>query len=654
MRLKTKLVLAATAMTFAIVMVLSVLFLSELLRQRISQTASSNDVMVREVLMMTRQAVEVGLRAHPPATRSDDALHAAVTDALRSHEPLNDVMNSVVRYSPAVQDVSVTDAHGYTLTSTDPASLGQLAPTRTSFDRVRDGSAAYQLTQMFGPARVLDATAPLDRNGMPFLVVHMGVRSSFLKNYYAPFERAALMFVLLAGLGSILAAGLLASVALRPIEEISRRLAVLTEDGKEPKRLPRSGVRRLGRDGLGKDDAMLRVTHTIDQLGQQIRSTEEGYTALQANLNQMLDTLRDGVLLFTPERRAVMVSDAVAHFVGDTEPLVGKTLDEIFRADTALGSAVIAAFDAGTASSRVELEDGHEVEIAVDRFGTVGNDPAGPMGTLITLRDIETAAWLEQELEVSRRLAAIGRLTAGVGHEVKNPINAMVVHLELLRGKLEEHQRLEGPLKGAQRHVDILEGEMHRLDRVVQTLADFSRPMEINLREQDLRRLMNSVVELTSGEMAEHGVVVRLDLPAETVMVRADGELIRQALLNLTLNGMQAMPAGGELRLKLRRERQFAVIEVSDEGGGIPPEVMPRIFELYFTTKEKGSGIGLAMTYRILQMHGGAMEVRSTVASVVPDADGTGEHGTTFILRLPTAVSVMAEDRRGELARGIA
>ncbi|WP_433983474.1 hypothetical protein RBB78_20065 [Tunturiibacter empetritectus] len=119
MRLKTKLVLAATGLTFAIVLVLSALFVSELLRQRIEQTAAANDVLVHEVWLEMRKAVETGLRANPPVDRSDEALHAAVVDALRSQTALTQVMNTIVRYSPTVQDVSVTDAHGLTLLSTD-------------------------------------------------------------------------------------------------------------------------------------------------------------------------------------------------------------------------------------------------------------------------------------------------------------------------------------------------------------------------------------------------------------------------------------------------------------------------------------------------------------------------------------------------------
>ena len=199
---------------------------------------------------------------------------------------------------------------------------------------------------------------------------------------------------------------------------------------------------------------MVRVTKTIDRLGEQMRTQEAGYTALQANLNQMLDTLRDGVLLFTADRRAVMVSDAVAYFLTTPvdeghEEMVGKRLEEIFAPETALGAAVLEAFaDGGQVSAQgVTLEDGRQVQISLDRIDD-GLGGGGNMGTLLTLRDMESVAQLGQELEVARRLAAIGKLTAGVGHEVKNPINAMVVHLELLRGKL-ARWRERGVWRGA-------------------------------------------------------------------------------------------------------------------------------------------------------------------------------------------------------------
>jgi signal transduction histidine kinase len=623
MRLRTKLVLAATCVTFAIVLVLSLLFLGELLRQRIAQTVQNNEVLARQLLMMTRQAVEVELRAKPPADATPKAFEAAVADALRSHQPLLDTMDAFVRYSPSVQDVSVADARGFVLTSTDPTLWDQPLPTRLNFDRLRDAGVIEQFRQVFGWPRVLDVAMPLDRNGKPFLTVHIGVRSTFLKANYLPSLRDGLFLALLCGGITMLAAGVLASLALRPIEDISRRLELLAgveAAEAKPRGLP-----------SGSPDAVVRVTRTIERLGEQMQTTEAGYTDLQANLTQMLDTLRDGVVLFTGEQRAAMVSDAVANFVEtDGRSLVGRRIQEIFRPETALGRTVLEAFDLElkVAAASVRMEDGRMVEISVDHIEH-GNGTR--MGTLLTLHDAGSAMKLEKELEVSRRLAAVGRLTSGVGHEVKNPINAMVVHLELLKGKLASNP------SGAQRHVDIIAGEMQRLDRVVQTLADFTRPLELHLSDVNLDRIARDVLELTGAEMAEQGV--RWECDVEPVQVRADDELLRQALLNLVLNGMQAMPDGGLLRVIVRREGDFAVLSVEDEGGGIAPELMPRIFELYFTTKPKGSGIGLAMTYRIVQMHGGAMEVRS-------DAAPERKTGTVFTMRLPAVFSRAMEARR--------
>ena len=637
MRLKTKLVLAAAGVTFAIVVVLSVLFLGELLSQRIVQTDASTDVMARQVLMMTQQAIQVELRAQPPADSSEEALHAAVTNALRSHRPLIDTMQSFVMYSSSVQDVSVSDAHGVTLVTTDPEELNQQAPSRMAFDQLQNASVGYQVYAVLGRAMVLDVTAPLNRNGKPFLIAHVGVRSTFLKNSYLPRLKDGLMLAALCAFISMMAAGLLANVASLPIEEIRMRLERLTAG---------SSMESMSMLGMGdgndrKSDAVVRVTDTIDRLGRQIRTTEAVYTDLQANLNQMLDTLRDGVVLFTAEGRAVMVSDAVAHFTQlDGKPLIGLHLKDIFPTDTVLGRAMRLAFEREqtVTAETVRLEDGREVEFSLDRIDD-GQGRGRKMGTLLTLRDKGSAARLEQELEVSRRLAAVGRLTAGVGHEVKNPINAMVVHLELLKAKLETAGEGRSFLAGAQRHVQILAGEMERLDHVVQTLADFTRPMDLKLEEVDLASIVQAVVELTGAEMHEHGV--ELKTRTERVIVRADSEMLRQALLNLVLNGMQAMEAaGGVLRVQVRRDGDAAVMEVADEGQGIAPELMPKIFDLYFTTKPKGSGIGLAMTYRIVQMHGGAMEVRSEASQ-----------GAVFTIRLP-ALAMVEGRNTGRLVAG--
>jgi signal transduction histidine kinase len=150
------------------------------------------------------------------------------------------------------------------------------------------------------------------------------------------------------------------------------------------------------------------------------------------------------------------------------------------------------------------------------------------------------------------------------------------------------------------------------------------------------------VIELTWEQMRENRVTVKAEATREPMMVHVDSDLVRQALLNLVLNGMQSMAEGGVVHILLRREQQLAVIEVKDRGIGIQEELLPRIFDLYFTTKKTGSGIGLATTYRILQMHGGALDVRSTT-----DVDSP-EHGSVFTMRLP--ISLLSPAVRGDSA----
>jgi signal transduction histidine kinase len=242
------------------------------------------------------------------------------------------------------------------------------------------------------------------------------------------------------------------------------------------------------------------------------------------------------------------------------------------------------------------------------------------IGALLIMRDAESVRRIGDEIEMSRRLSASGRLTRGVAHEVKNPINAIVLHLQLLRNKL-AHQEPD-----ARRHMDIIDTEIRRLDRVVQTLVDFTRPRDLRLEEVDLRRLMEDVAQLASPDAEQHGVTIERHLPKRRLPVKVDVDLMKQAMLNVVINGVQAMPLGGLLTITARQEEHAVVAEVRDQGGGIPQEAQDKIFELYFTTKKDGSGIGLAQTYQILQWHYGSVDFESV--------EGVG---TTFRFHIPVA-----------------
>jgi signal transduction histidine kinase len=438
------------------------------------------------------------------------------------------------------------------------------------------------------------------------------VRTTLLRAFYAPWllEAFTLMgFVLGAAL---LVAFLLTNLALQPMEQISMQLDALnlaSETAAEEGLIPRL-------------DMAVSVSHKIERFGQRMRNVEEVFSALKENLDQILGNLQDGILLFTGDGRAVLVSEAARRFLTiERDSILGLHAREIFDRSTVLGRALYDAFEAGVTLIQEEIltETGRRIQASLD---FIHDDKARQgLGALLTLHDLESAEAIESELEISRRMAAIGRLTSGVGHEVKNPINAIVVHVELLKSKL------TGAGAPAIRHLDIIEAEIHRLDRVVQLLVDFSRPVELKLREQDLRAVIGDVLALASAELSTHNVTLLSDIPLKPLMVNIDADLLKQAALNVIQNGAQAMPEGGTLRVALEENRKFAVLRIADEGHGIPDDIREKIFDLYFTTKTGGSGIGLAMTYRILQLHYGSIEVQSNPG-----------RGTEFQLRIPLAV----------------
>lgn len=618
MRIRIKLVLAITGMVSGVVVLLSTLYLAQLLSERIQQTYRHNDIAAHQVLLAVRNAIEHGM-AHVKLNPNDpNALNEALIHVLHNDGALQLTLTSFIRYSPTIYDINVANSQGQILLSTDPLFEGKTLPDEPSFTSLQKKTAWRKFRIVFGPPTVYSVEARLDRNRVRFLTVRVGVRTTFLRSELAPWLRAELVIVLMSMLITILLAALLSNMALRPLEQISTRLDQFMSA--EPQSLPAPAT-------TISFDEVSRVSSKIERIGARIRSVEEVFTALQQNLNQVLENLQDGVMLFTRDARVVMVSDSVEHFLGLTrQQMLGMELHDIFDRQTALGQVVRRAFHARVMLMQEEVvtETGRRMQVSLDFIQNERAEaPAGDLGVLVTLHDSESMQQIENELEVSRRLADLGRLTSGVGHEVKNPINAIVVHLELLREKMARRD------SSAERHVDVIQNEIRRLDRVVQTLIDFSRPVELDLAVHDLRALVNSVLTLAAPDLEQRQVQVISTMPDHSVPARVDADLIQQALLNVLLNGAQAMADGGELRVELRQQGHEARIKISDRGCGMPREILDRIFNLYFTTKRDGSGIGLAMTYRILQIHNGSIQVESEV-----------DQGTQFTLRLPATLPV--------------
>jgi signal transduction histidine kinase len=247
---------------------------------------------------------------------------------------------------------------------------------------------------------------------------------------------------------------------------------------------------------------------------------------------------------------------------------------------------------------------------------------------------------MASQLDVASRLAAISRITGGVAHEIKNPLNAISLRLDLLRA------RLGAPEEELIPEIDVLSKEVTRLDRVVKTFLDFSRPVEVKLEEIDLEALTREVAELMAPQARLANIEMRFEAPVavrtvatagsilaerstngsgrNSTWIRGDADMLKQAVLHLVTNALDAMKNGGNLLLSVTPEGNSVVLDVADDGPGIPQAVREKVFQLYFTTKSRGSGIGLAMTYRAVQLHNGTIDFTSE--------DG---RGTTFHMRFP-------------------
>lgn len=226
------------------------------------------------------------------------------------------------------------------------------------------------------------------------------------------------------------------------------------------------------------------------------------------------------------------------------------------------------------------------------------------------------------QLDVATRLSAISRLSSGVAHEIKNPLNAILLRLDLLKVRLGDSD------EEVAQELEILSKEVLRLNRVVTTFLDFSRPVEVHFEDVDLAALARDVTELIRPQAAVAKIEVE-SAASHPAPMRGDPDLLKQAILNLVTNAVEAMAqSGGKLRVSVTRASGNWVLEVADTGPGIPPALRGKVFQLYFTSKAKGSGIGLAMTYRAAQLHNGTITFTSESGA-----------GTTFRLEFPATVT---------------
>ncbi len=602
--LRVKEGLAIAALVGLAVGIATSVHLVSVARLGMDEAAATGTLLARQIFLQGRRAL-AGARGAP-------------AQVLPRDPGMRALLESMVGYSPTVVYAAITDLQGRALVHSDRAQVGKQVTARERLETVGRRGAVDLLRTLVGSSHVFEAQLPLTLGGGPFGTARVGISTALLRRELGA---AVTQSLVLAGVAFALALGAglaLGGITLRPLRQIAAGVDRLARgEEHEPLAVDR-------RDELGELAAKLNL------LGEQIHEHRTQLLGERAQLEQMVRVLQDAVLFLNREGQLVLATPAAEVLLG--QPLgaaAGRHLHDLLPPEHPLVGALDALLAPGAAPSPQQLHlegaGGTAREVLVSAYPVREDGQVG--GTVITIQDLEPVKAVHSLVDYSARLADLGQLTSGVAHEVKNPLNAMTIHLELLRGTLPPDSA------EARESLGVIGKEIHRLDRVVQGFLKFVRHQELRLEPVDLAVLFKDVIGLVEVEAAQAGVHLHTAVAHGTDGITADAEVLRQALVNVVQNAIQAMAEGGTVTLRAGPGPEGQVeLSVEDQGVGIPEEDLEKVFRLYYTTKPDGNGIGLALVYRAAQMHGGRVRIASTVG-----------RGTTVTIALPQPAAAARE-----------
>jgi signal transduction histidine kinase len=604
MTLQAKLTLGTVLLATVIVAVISAVDLGNIMQLEFENTLRQADrvslTSVRDVREALNSHPELELRAALASDRLAEQLKTALTSAKEIFE------------------VAVIDSQEETLADSTNERRGAQATRYPKLETLVNRGSLYQKLKIVLPGHNASYYQLEREMGPPQIFVRVVVAPAFIRDYMYPVLIKSARIAIISLIGAIGLTFLFSAFAFRPLGRLRRQLDLLASGEFEPEKTARKPA----------TDEVSIMSSKVSLLGERLRGAQYEVSDLRGNIDSLLQDLEDAVLIFNRESRLVFASGSVARFLGrERAALSGESIAGIFPPSTNLGFLIAQAAETGMVirNRRIPLESapegsepGASVLLSVDLLQAASG---ARTGLLVRLRDPEAQRQIGRQLQTADRLAAISRISGGVAHEVKNPLNAILLHVEVARTRLAHGEADVTP------QMEVISREILRLDRVVKTFLDFTRPVELKYRVVPLRDVLSEIVDLARPQADAEKIRMLVQPEPTGVEVRLDRDLFKQAVLNVVVNAMQSMTGGGELCLECATAQDTVEIRISDTGTGIPPELREKIFRLYFTTKPGGSGIGLAMTFRIVQLHDGTIDFSSEPGK-----------GTTFVIRLPIAV----------------
>ena len=635
--LRARQVVLVTALVLCSMLALASVYLTSLVELGLEENRERGELLARALFHRAR-AVVAGATEPRQALRTDPGIRA--------------ILESSIAYTQSVTYAAILDPAGVVIAHSSPSLEGGLQASAAPLSALLDEGALGQLRGVYQDS-TLEISEPLLLGDTPFGSIRVGLSTVLIRDGLNRALRPAVIAVLVTLAVALILSLVLAQWALKPIHVIKAGLSQL-ERGEADVRLllpPGKEFTDLGQS-FDAISARLSARDLPEVAGAApvIHGFEDAVAILDAKGGLLFANSAMKDVLPGPSSRQCFVDDSLPA----NHPfrrLVGDVIDQ----QRTCGPVTVRM-----STGSHEASDQTEYDVTAHAFESLAGRFAGMM---VVARDVDYLSSVQSTVESSRQLASLGRLLTGVAHEVKNPLNAMTIHLELLRDKLASTRRgvaavaplgsvlgiatADGSTMGADgepttmtltglddrgrdsgpdvlHHVTIIGDEIRRLDEAIQGFLRFIRPDELDRDTVAVCDLIDEVFALVRPDADRTRVSLESRHASSMPTVEGDSAKLRQALLNLALNSCQAMPAGGVLRVSVRVTGPWVVIDVEDSGAGMTPEVLERIFDLYYTTKPDGSGIGLSMVYRIVQLHGGVIEVESTAGV-----------GTRFRLKLP-------------------
>lgn len=597
--IRGKEILGISLLVFLIVSLTLVVHLSTTTRLVIQHAAEKGNLQAQQIFSGSTRVMARARGSRPE-------------EALRRDRDLRALLDASIGYSPHLVYAMITDRSDTVLMHSQRSHEGHKAPSRPKIEQLLEMNPLRQLAVLASQHQVFETTLPLSLNDRPFGAVRLGLAGSLLwRELSAPVRRSLLLAVLAFPLAWVVAF-VLSNLVVVPLRQITQ------------------GVDRMARGELDtafasdRDDEVGQIAAKLNLLGRQVQENRSSLLSEKARLEGIVHRLEDAIILLNSKQAIIFANPAAETLLA--RPLMnaaGQSLAHILGEAHPLAKAVAESFQRQQPVRNLTLQMGGDRDVPLDVLASTYPvlDRDGVVGGMILLKNTEPLRQIQSLVDYSRKLADLGKLTSGVAHEIKNPLNAMTIHLELLK------QKLNDPPEEVAQSLAFLGGEVHRLDRVVQGFLRFVRPQTLELRPLDLNKLLQEVAQMINTQGAASRITFAFRLDDGLPPINGDPELLQQAFLNLALNACQAMPDGGTVTLATDRTAEGVThAHIIDQGIGIPAEDLDKIFRLYYTTKPDGNGIGLSLVYRIVQMHGGSVEVDSKIGQ-----------GTKMTVTFPTA-----------------